>query len=135
MKLIIAIIRPYHLELLQSALQRQTLSLTSISEVLGGNPEAGYELIYRGRVVNARRPKCRIELMVEDYQADDAVAIIRAHTTAGCPGNVSDARIMMLQLEELAPVRRSVSAVRREELPHAALTPRRTAETGNLEKV
>lgn len=109
MKLIIAIIRPYHLELLQPALQRHDLSLTSVSEVLGGGQDDGYQLIYRERTVNVRRPRFRIELVVDDYEADDAVELIRTLTTAGCPGGLSDAKIMVLQLEDPAPVQRQTA--------------------------
>ena len=78
MKLIIAIIRPYHLEILQPALQRQNVFVTSVSEVLSGSHDEGYKLIYRERVINARRPRLRVEMMVDDYQADDVVEAIRA---------------------------------------------------------
>src|SRR5262245_44430800 len=111
MKLIIAIIRPYHLELVQPALQRQNLSLTSVSEVLSGGEDESYPLIYRERVVKVRRPKYRMDLLAVDYQAEDAVEIMRAETTAGCPGKVSDAKIMVLQLDEVpAPKRKPAPA-------------------------
>jgi nitrogen regulatory protein PII len=106
MKLIIAIIRPYHLEILQPALQRQNVFVTSVSEVISGSHDEGYLLIYRERVINARRPRLRVEMMVDDYQAEDVVEAIRAATVAGCPGNVSDAKIMVLQMEDPKPAPR-----------------------------
>ena len=100
MKLIIAIIRPYHLEALQGALEKQSVFVTSVSEVIGGGREPGHTLIYRDRVVNVRGPKYRVELMVESWQAEAVVDAIRKATVAGCPGKVSDAKIMVMQLEE-----------------------------------
>ncbi len=105
MKLIISIIRPYHLEFVQKALEAKGVFLTTVSEVLGGGREPGYKLIYRDREIIVRKPKCRIEVMVEDWAAPEIVDLIRASTVAGCPGNVSDAKIMVLQMEDLTPVR------------------------------
>jgi nitrogen regulatory protein P-II 1 len=103
MKLIIAIIRPYHLDSLQLALQPHNVFLTSVSEVIGGGRDQGHTLVYRDRVINVRAPKYRVELMVDAGQADKVVEAIRAATVAGCPGQVSDAKIMIMQLEETAP--------------------------------
>lgn len=112
MKLIIAIIRPYHLETVQAAVEKHDVFLTSVSEVLGGSKDPGHTLIYRDRVVNVRKPKYRVELIVDGYQADQVVDAIRAATTAGCPGQVSDAKIMVMQLEECTPTRgREASAL------------------------
>jgi nitrogen regulatory protein PII len=104
MKLIIAVIRPYHLETLQKTLEAEGVFVTCVSEVVGGGREPGYKLIYREREVVVRRPKFRVELMVEEWAALEIVDLIRASTVAGCPGNVSDAKIMVLQLEDAAPV-------------------------------
>ena len=106
MKLIIAIIRQYHLDTLQKALEAEGVFVTCVSEVIGGGREPGYKLIYRERVVVVRRPKFRVEIMVEEWAAPEIVDLIRASTVAGCPGNVSDAQLMMLQLEDAAPVQR-----------------------------
>jgi len=99
-KLVIAIIRPYHLDLLQSALNRQGIDVTSVSEVLSGSTDPGYTLIYRDRQITARRPKCRVEFLVDDRSADSVVETVRSATKAGCPDNVSDAKVMVLQLQE-----------------------------------
>jgi nitrogen regulatory protein PII len=106
MKLIIGIIRPYHLELLQAALEREGVSLTSVSEVLAGGEGDGYTLIYRERQVKVRKPKYRVEILVDDFQVEEIAAAIRSATASGCPGNVSDAKVMILQLAEAAPARR-----------------------------
>jgi nitrogen regulatory protein PII len=103
MKLIIAIIRPYHLDSLQLALEPHNVFITSITEVLGGNRAPGHTVVYRDRVVNVRAPKYRVELMVDAGKADKVVEAIHAATVAGCPGQVSDAKIMVVPLEETAP--------------------------------
>jgi nitrogen regulatory protein PII len=106
MRLVIAIIRPYHVEILQQALNRQGIDIASVSEVLSGSVDPGYTLIYRDRQVMTRRPKCRVEFLVEERQTASAVEIVRSTTAAGCPGNVSDAKVMILQLEEAGAERR-----------------------------
>ncbi|HZZ81306.1 MAG TPA: P-II family nitrogen regulator [Gemmataceae bacterium] len=103
MKLIIAIIRTYHLEAVQAAVERQNVTLTCVSEVLGGGRESESTLIYRDRVINVRKPKYRLEMIVDDYHSDEVVDVIRNATRSGCPGEVSDARIMVMQVDRFAP--------------------------------
>jgi nitrogen regulatory protein P-II 1 len=112
MRLVIAIIRPYHVEALQQALNRQAIDITTVSEVLSGSADPGYTLIYRDRQIITRRPKCRVEFLVEERQTASAAEIVRSATTAGCPGNVSDAKIMILQLEEPGAERRDAGQTR-----------------------
>ena len=100
MKLIVAIIREYHLQAVQSELERCHWNLTSVSHVLGGSRDLGYTLIYRDREIKVSRPKLRLEVVVDDFEIEPAVEAIRATTVAGCPGNVSDAKIMVMTLEE-----------------------------------
>jgi len=38
--------------------------------------------------------------VAEDWAAAEVVDIIRASTVAGCPSNISDAKIMVLQMED-----------------------------------
>jgi nitrogen regulatory protein PII len=84
-------------------LEPHNVFITSISEVIGGGREQGHTLVYRDRVINVRAPKYRVELMVDASQVDKVVEAIRAATVAGCPGQVSDAKIMVMQLDEPAP--------------------------------
>jgi nitrogen regulatory protein PII len=101
MKLIVAIVREYHLETVQPELERHGWSLTSVSQVLGGSRDAGYTLIYREREVKVSRPRLRLELIVDDFETKPAVEVIRASTAVGCPGKVSDAKIMVMSLEDV----------------------------------
>ena len=105
MKLILAIIRPYHLETVQAALESHGVSLTSVSEIVAGRREPGYTLIYQGREMTVRKPKYRVEMIVDDFQANGAVEAIRNATVAGCPDHVSDAKIMVMQMEDVAAPR------------------------------
>jgi nitrogen regulatory protein PII len=102
-KLIIAVIRAYHLESVQAAVDRLKVNVTCVSEVLGSGREAEHTLVYRDRVINVRKPKYRLEMIVDDYQADAVVDVIRNATRSGCPGEVSDARVMVMQVDRFAP--------------------------------
>ena len=102
-KLIVAIIRTYHLESVQAAVERLNVTLTCVSEVLGGGREAESTLIYRDRVINVRKPKYRVEMIVDEFQADAVVEAIRNVTRSGCPNDVSDARVMVMHVDRFAP--------------------------------
>ena len=105
MKLIVAVIREYHLEFVQPKLERHGWALTSVSQVLGASGDPGYTLIYREREIKVSRPKLRLELIVDDFEVEAAVEAIRAATSVGCPGNVSDAKIMVMTLEDFGAPR------------------------------
>jgi nitrogen regulatory protein PII len=112
MKLIVAIVREYHLEFIQPNLERHGWAVTSVSQVLGASGDPGYTLIYREREIKVSRPKLRLELIVDDFEVEAAVEVIRAASGVGCPANVSDAKIMVMTLEEYgAPRSRERSAV------------------------
>jgi nitrogen regulatory protein PII len=100
MKLIVALIRHYHLEFVQPALDRHGWHLTSVSQVLGGAGQDTYTLVYREREIRVGRPKLRLEVMVDEWDVAAAIDVIREATAAGCPNHISDAKIMVLTVEE-----------------------------------
>jgi nitrogen regulatory protein PII len=100
MKMIVAIIRDYQLELVRPRLERHGWSLNSVGQALGAGGDPGYTLVYREREIKVKRPKIHVELIVDDFEVESATEVIRASTRAGCPGYVSDAKIMVMALEE-----------------------------------
>src|SRR5262245_39245645 len=124
MKLIVAVIRHYHLEFVQPALDRHGWHLTSVSQVLGGAVEDSYTLIYREREIRVARPKLRVELLVDEWDVAAAIDVLREATAAGCPNHVSDARIMVLTMEDA-----SASSEHRPHAPPTATALRPAAAT------
>jgi nitrogen regulatory protein P-II 1 len=99
MKLIIAIIRPEKLAAVQAALIEGEACLLSVSEVLSGGPEPGRTGIYRGGEYRVRRPKLRLEIVVDDWVVEGVVeAIIRAGST-GDSGQIGDCKVLVMQLD------------------------------------
>jgi len=41
--------------------------------------------------------------MVDDWQVDKIVRLIAVSTAAGCPGNISDAKIMVVPVQDCSP--------------------------------
>ncbi|MFO0965762.1 MAG: P-II family nitrogen regulator [Gemmataceae bacterium] len=103
MKLIVAIIRPYHLEFLQKALEENGITPASIVEVVTGEHDPGYKLVHQGREIQVRRAKYRIDLMVDDWVVEKVVRLIVVSTAAGCPGGISDAKIMLVPVQDCSP--------------------------------
>ena len=68
--------------------------------MVGASGDPGYTLIYRERQIKVSRPMLRLELVVDDFEVEAAVDVIRAATAVGCPGNVSDAKFMVMTLED-----------------------------------
>src|SRR5262245_32753999 len=99
MKLIIAIIRPEHLEAVRGALREPEACLLCVSEVLGDRREPGFTEIYRGREVRVARPKLRLEIAVSDGLAQGVVESISRAASAGVPGHLGGGKIFVMQVD------------------------------------
>jgi nitrogen regulatory protein PII len=84
MKLIIAIIGPEKLEVVEATLHEREACLMSVSQVLGDGREPDSTTIYRATEFRVRRPKLRLEAVVDDWLVEAAVEAI-AH-----PGSTGD---------------------------------------------
>src|SRR5262245_11831323 len=102
MKVIVAIIRPERLEAVQTALKRLDLGFMTISEVLDGQ-ERGHSEMYRGREVVRLARKLRLEIAIDDWALDDAVAAISQAGRLSEPGRSSGEKLFIMQLQECTP--------------------------------
>lgn len=103
MKLITAIIKPFKLEEVRSALTDLGLQGMTVTEVKGYGRQKGHTEIYRGaEYAVSFIPKVKIEIAVEKAMADRVVETIQA---AGQTGQIGDGKIFVLPLESAVRVR------------------------------
>ena len=103
MKKVEAIIKPFRLEDVKSALQAAGLVGMTVSEVKGFGRQRGHTEIYRGSEYTVDfLPKLKIELVVADSLVQTAVdAIIKAART----GKIGDGKIFDYTVEEVFRIR------------------------------
>jgi nitrogen regulatory protein P-II 1 len=103
MKKIEAIIKPFKLEEVKSALSELNITGMTIMEVRGFGRQKGHTEIYRGAEYNIDFvPKIMIQIIVEEEKADQVVeAIQRAART----GTIGDGKIFVLPVEEAVRIR------------------------------
>lgn len=103
MKKIEAIIKPFKLDEVREALAELGLHGMTVTSVRGFGRQQGHQEIYRGsEYVSSMVPKKRIEVVVEDRHAADAVAAIaRAANT----GKIGDGKIFVSRIDEAIRIR------------------------------
>jgi nitrogen regulatory protein PII len=103
MKLIIAIIKPFKLDHVREALGRIGLQGMTVIEAKGCGRQKGHTEIYRGAEYTVNLlPKVRIELVVDDPQAERVIeAICRAAKT----GQIGDGKIFVSTIDHAVRIR------------------------------
>ena len=103
MKLIMAVVKPFKLEEVRTALDKIGVKGMTVSEANGYGRQKGHTEIYRGSEYNvAFMPKVRLEMAVSDSEVEIAVETIRA---AARTGQIGDGKIFVLPLERAMRVR------------------------------
>ncbi|HEY4952405.1 MAG TPA: P-II family nitrogen regulator [Verrucomicrobiae bacterium] len=103
MKKIEAIVKPFKLEDVKSALTALGIQGMTITEVKGFGRQKGHTEIYRGsEYVVDFLPKIKIEIILADGQVDSAVeAIVKAAKT----GKIGDGKIFISSIESVLRIR------------------------------
>ncbi len=103
MKKIEAIIKPFKLDEVKEALQEVGLQGLTVLEAKGFGRQKGHTELYRGaEYVVDFLPKVKIELVVDDGMAEQAVeAILQAAHT----GRIGDGKIFITPVDEAIRVR------------------------------
>jgi nitrogen regulatory protein P-II 2 len=103
MKLITAIIKPFKLDDVRSALSEIGVQGVTVSEVKGFGRQKGHTELYRGaEYVVDFLPKVKIEIAIDDAQCD---AIIEAIRNAAYTGKIGDGKIFVSSLEQVIRIR------------------------------
>ena len=103
MKRIDAIIKPFKLEDVKAALTELGIVGMTVAEVKGFGRQKGHTEIYRGSEYTVDfLPKLKLELVVPDGQADNAVQAIQA---AASTGKIGDGKIFVSSVESALRIR------------------------------
>jgi nitrogen regulatory protein P-II 2 len=110
MKLVVAIIKPFKLDDVRSALADIGVQGITVTEVKGFGRQKGHTELYRGaEYVVDFLPKVKLELAVEDDQVDRVVDVIidMART-----GKIGDGKIFVLELAQAVRIRTGEAGAR-----------------------
>ena len=103
MRLITAIIKPFRLEDVKSALQGIGVEGMTVSEASGHGRQRGHVEMYRGaEYVIDLVPKVRLEVLVQD---DDAERIIDTIVNAARTGKIGDGKVWSTPVDDVVRVR------------------------------
>ncbi len=103
MKLVTAIIKPFKLEDVKTQLKAIGVAGMSVSDVRGFGRQAGQTEVYRGAEYEVDFvPKVRVDVLVDDPEADAVVSAIQqaAHT-----GEIGDGKIWVLSVDQVVRIR------------------------------
>ena len=103
MRLVTAILKPFKLDDVKTALEAYGVQGMTVSEVQGFGRQRGHTEVYRGAEYTVSFvPKVRLEVLVDDADAHDVIDVISksAHT-----GSIGDGKVWSTPVDEIVRVR------------------------------
>ena len=103
MRLVTAIVKPFKLDDVKTALETFGVQGMTVSEVQGYGRQRGHTEVYRGAEYTvAFVPKVRVEVLVDDADAMDVVEVI---AKAASTGSIGDGKVWSTPVDEVVRVR------------------------------
>ena len=103
MRLVTAVVKPFKLDDVKSALEAAGVQGMTVSEVQGFGRQRGHTEVYRGAEYTVDLvPKVRIEVLVED---EDATLVTKVIIKAAQTGKIGDGKVWVVPVEDVARVR------------------------------
>jgi len=103
MKLVTAIVKPFKLDDVRSALSDVGVQGVTVTEVKGFGRQKGHTELYRGaEYVVDFLPKVKLEIAVSDEIVD---VVIEAITASANTGKIGDGKIFVANLEQIVRIR------------------------------
>jgi nitrogen regulatory protein P-II 1 len=103
MKLVTAVVKPHKLDDVRSALETFGVTGMTVTEASGYGRQKGHTEVYRGAEYEVDLvPKVRIEIVVEDGDADDVVTLVAKSAQTG---RIGDGKIWVTPVETIVRVR------------------------------
>jgi nitrogen regulatory protein P-II 1 len=103
MKLVVAVVKPFKLDDVKEALKTLGVHGMTVAEVQGFGRQRGHTEVYRGAEYEVEFvPKIRLEILVDDAQAESVITAVV--DTAGT-GKIGDGKVWLLPVEEVVRVR------------------------------
>ncbi len=103
MKLVTAIIKPFKLDDVKSAVEALDVHGMTVSEASGFGRQRGHTEVYRGAEYTVELvPKVRVEIVIDDDRAGDVIdAIVGAAQT----GKIGDGKVWAVPVDTVVRVR------------------------------
>jgi len=103
MKLVTAVLKPFKLDDVKTALEAFGVHGLTVSEANGYGRQKGHTEVYRGAEYTVDLvPKVRLEVLVDDGDADDVVEVILKSAQTG---RIGDGKIWVVPVETVVRVR------------------------------
>jgi nitrogen regulatory protein P-II 1 len=103
MKLITAVIKPHRLDEVKEALQAFGVHGLTVTEASGYGRQRGHTEVYRGAEYTVDLvPKVRVEILVEDTDAEQLIDVL---VKAARTGKIGDGKVWSLPVETVVRVR------------------------------
>jgi nitrogen regulatory protein P-II 1 len=103
MKLIVAVIKPFKLDDVKEALGAKGVQGMTLTEAQGFGRQRGHTETYRGAEYEVDFvPKLRVEVVVEDGQADEVVDTI---VSTAATGKIGDGKVWVVPVDTVVRVR------------------------------
>jgi nitrogen regulatory protein P-II 1 len=102
-KLVTAIVKPFKLDDVKSALETYGIQGLTVSEVNGYGRQKGHTEVYRGAEYTVDFvPKVRFEIVVDDSDVSGVVAVV---VKAAATGQIGDGKVWVTPVEDIVRVR------------------------------
>jgi nitrogen regulatory protein P-II 1 len=102
-KLIVAVIKPFKLDDVRSALETFGVHGMTVSEASGYGRQRGHTEVYRGAEYTVDLvPKVRLEVLVDDPDANDVLEVV---VKAAQTGKIGDGKAWMIPVDTAVRVR------------------------------
>lgn len=103
MRLVTAIIKPFKLDDVKAALETFGVQGMTVSEASGYGRQRGHTEVYRGAEYTVDVvPKVRVEIIVDESDADDVIDVL---VKAAQTGRIGDGKVWSVALDTVARVR------------------------------
>jgi nitrogen regulatory protein P-II 1 len=103
MRLITAIVKPFKLDDVKTALEAFGVHGMTVSEASGYGRQRGHTEVYRGAEYTVDLvPKVRIEVLVEDADANDVMDVV---AKAARTGRIGDGKVWSIPVDTVVRVR------------------------------
>lgn len=102
-KLITAVVKPFKLDEVKTALKDAGVAGITVSEVQGFGRQSGHTEVYRGAEYSIDFvPKVKLEMLVDDAQIDKVVEAVVASARTG---KIGDGKVWVTDVETVVRVR------------------------------
>ncbi|MDX6218613.1 MAG: nitrogen regulatory protein 1 [Frankiales bacterium] len=103
MRLVTAVLKPFKLDDVKTALETFGVQGMTVSEVQGHGRQRGHTEVYRGAEYEVSFvPKVKVEILVDDADAGDVVDVI---AKAAQTGEIGDGKVWSVPVDDVVRVR------------------------------